>query len=128
MKKLRITKKQVLKALDTEPLGAGSWISKDPEQGICTVCAVGAVLRLKGQSGSLIERYGNTLLDSLYIVDSSAGIVDIKESLRDKQYLAALSGKFESMLMESNYPTRRQVTALKKWVEKNFPTWFEVYV
>lgn len=50
MKKYKVTKKQIIEAILTEPLKAGQWFQRNNEalekdDGMCEVCAVGAILR-----------------------------------------------------------------------------------
>lgn len=119
---MRITRKEVLKAIRTENLKEGSPISDrdgvlDKE---CKVCAVGAVLRQKGIDDESIHSTFYQVTFGTYGVD---GTGDEHKALRDKEYLGALSIKFEKLA--ANYGCgKRTRTRLTEFVKDNFPKQF----
>lgn len=102
--KKTISKRDIIKALQTEPLFPGSWIetgrTTDPN---CQVCAVGAVLRSAAKvPGYLISDLGNGILWHSYDVapDTESYTVARRKAVRyckQKAYLAGLSLFFESL-------------------------------
>lgn len=123
--KYTITRRQIIKALKTEPLGGGQWINLENQEDFnnaivkaadvkCTVCAVGAVLR--GALGRIltVEQLHNSSYDLCsrqscdyeHVPDYTGGYnYSLKEAReyaseglkKHKMYLASLSSFFEDM-------------------------------
>lgn len=128
-----ITKKDVVKALESEPLVSGDWFG-DLGQKHCNVCAVGAVLRkvsfekwlikidMGGYVWEIAKIFGWTLRDA-----STDATITAFALIKRKRYMEALSNKFERMTI--NPPDVINDTKRKKlisWVKKYFPTKFEL--
>lgn len=132
---MKITKREVLKAIRTEPLKPGFWMHADKRYfKNCSVCAVGAVLRNRIEVKSV---YPTMLVDVFNrkvcnIMDSessnytvSLGVGELDNILNQGLYLTALSNKFEALA--EKYKTMRTVRKhLEIFVKKNFPKEFEV--
>lgn len=131
MKKRRlqrtISKSEIIKALQTEPLQPGVFveyvyvadtcnISTDPS---CNVCAVGAVLRRAGYTNDAIIKAGRELSNAGFVCQGN--VAQINEELKNRQYLNALSVKFETLMAERDRVTKAVRQQLCKWVEKNLP-------
>jgi hypothetical protein len=133
---MRITRSEVLKAIRTEPLRGGQWIfPKQDRHGqqvfdkTCKVCAVGGLLRTKGIPDDEISV---TLNDYMFYSDGvKNGAVDEcgdeKFALESKDYLTALSIKFEKLANKhgSGVHTRKK---LAEFVKANFPKQFNVKI
>jgi len=138
---MRITKQDVLKAIKTEKLKNGRWITEktvfvknsmgdEVRESIldntCAVCAVGAVLRQKGVPNQYIQTRAD---DFFFYSYEPAGEVgkdgDELQALKNKNYLSALSIKFEKLAnrLGNGQRTRTQLT---KFVKDNFPKQFNV--
>lgn len=132
-----ISKQQIIKALTTEPLEAGSFFQYESgcnDKGVtlknCQVCAVGAVLRSSGvvdmRSGlQRLSQRAKTLCRDLFIWEastysSSRGAINAE--LRGGNYLGALSMYFENMAETTGIKRDRLVA----FVQKNFPSRIKV--
>jgi hypothetical protein len=118
-------KKTVIKALLTEPLMSGNWISEGLNDGDCMVCAVGAILRKSGFYRNKIMEFGENMIESGACTPwdercENSFSLTIDKHLKNGRYLHALSLKFESM-ESSKKPTATTRKSLVKFVEKNFP-------
>lgn len=130
MEQKTITRRQVIKALRTEPLQSGEWCDGPtgytvPAKNLdCTVCAVGAVLRqVTDMRVEEIYDFGaqlNNRTDAT--ISDSANQKDISLFLADGNYLAALSAYFESTIPDKAPYGKRHRERLVKFVKKNFPT------
>ena len=129
---MRIKRSDILKAIRTEPLKAGNWIHEDLSSNTdedfhsgCKVCAVGAVLRVKGISDEDIDFRAHEGLMNLGVGCSEES--DEEFALEEKKYLNALSIKFEklSRRLGNGKRTRAQLAA---FVKKNFPKQFNVNI
>lgn len=122
---MKVTRKQILQAIRTEPLKAGNWIHSkgdtDPYLNIvdktCKVCAVGAVLRTAGVPDIQIRSYGFGINNSDRAISHKG---DEKLELEYKNYLAALSIKFEKLARKLGAGKRTR-DQLANFVKKNFP-------
>ena len=131
-----ITKKEIIEAINTEPLSPGYFCKIRPG-GECTVCAVGAVFRKKGmpQQEDRIERYGDaghTLTKWRCGPDES-----LSDARASQEWLSVLSIKFEKLCekAEGEYAfmgglspkslqrVRKELTA---YVKRYFPEQIEV--
>lgn len=115
-----ITKKQVIEALEKEPvLESGSWFRGRPKSG-CAVCAVGAVLRKVS-----FEKWARRLradLGTLGLVATNYSFSpsdDLNKSLKDKNWLGTLSIYFE------RGHSREKCIA---FVKKHFPSKFTLEI
>lgn len=121
-----ITKKDVLKAIRTENLTSGQFIepkfdfSKEVFDSTCKVCAVGAVLRTIGVEDQDIN---DTACDITSITGSGHAIPEL---LKRKDYMSALSCKFESMARGSKSFSVKKRLELCVWVKTNLPVKFIV--
>jgi hypothetical protein len=126
---IQITKQDVIKALEQSPLIACVWREVDDvDDAQCRYCAVGATLagivpdsRL-GRAATLITRRAEVSDDG-----------HLKKTIDDKNYMAALSIKFEReaiKLADRNqtavdFLTAEELATLKpsmvKWVSETFP-------
>lgn len=144
MAKITITRRQIIKALQTEPLRPGHYAKESTNKG-CTVCAVGGVMRqifkvdLKTSVGLLdnlcsfavdADRNGDIHTSMLSATD------DPDESLAAGAYLTALSAQFETLCTTRNVVdpetyefNARKIPAVRKlliaWVKENLPASFE---
>jgi hypothetical protein len=133
-----ISRRDILTAIRNEPLNTGSFVNPkgvgpdgvegglgSVEDKNCTVCAVGAVLRKAGLSNREIEEFGEALGDLGPITPTRYEIYSdvkggLKELLKEKKYLHALSVKFEGQAHKTGVGKRtRKVLSL--FVKKNFP-------
>lgn len=113
---MEITRRDILKAIRTEKLKAGSFVEIRVDEKPCKVCAVGAVLRNKGFQDQTISIIGDSLM-MIYPVSSEGNEY---EALDKKLYLNALSIKFEK-LVESYGCGKRTREKLAEFVKDNFP-------
>lgn len=130
MKKIKITKSQLLDAIETEPLRAGDIIKKvgSEDYNDCEVCAVGAILRRKLTHINEVNKLTEVAFSYLdqYGYYCAGYIRRVPNLLKSKKYLNALSVKFEN-LSETNsiLETRKK---LSRWVKRNFPESFTVTI
>ena len=87
-----VTKEQMIKAVQTEPLRAGEWYSVEH----CEMCAVGAVLRAAGVNTCDINATGWT---------NVVKALNTEYYNKDTPFLERLSGFFEEKV-ESGYMSR----------------------
>ncbi len=108
-----ITKKQVIKALKTEPLTKGSYFHSQIIKGYkCDVCAVGAVLRhMSFEKWALENRLSTNALGTIATKGLSIGS-NHKNLIKNGNYFGALSCYFEAGHSKSK---------CIQYVEKNFP-------
>jgi len=133
-----VTRRQIVSALQKESLTSGYFFEIDPKSIMrCEVCAVGAVLRQTSFIRKLISIKGcnidNTLgvdnlgkglcrnayaSDSMFDVDGT-----IEQELNNKNYMGALSMKFESLM--GNAVGDRATVKIKRqlieFVKNKFP-------
>lgn len=90
-----VSKKKIIKALQTEFLSAGQFVKNGylPEVGTCGVCAVGAVLRSVGQTDIQIAYIAREIAPAPRVGRNKIG-----ELLEKRGYMSALSSYFEEML------------------------------
>lgn len=123
---MRIKRSEILKAIRTEKLKAGSFIhGKDvvDEFGYesyvtdknCKVCAVGAVLRYKGIDSEDIDNFAGDVTGFYVGIEG-----DEFQELEDKNYLTALSVKFEKLAKKFGAGKRTR-TKLVAFVKRHFP-------
>ena len=124
---MRITRKEILKAIRTEKLQGGSFIEARRISNFygrneyvydskCKVCAVGAILRQKGISDDKIQ-------DTAYIATFLSDVDDngdLEVALEVKDYMGALSIKFERLYL-SYGGGKRTKEKLAQFVKTNFP-------
>ena len=100
----------------------------------CLVCAVGAVVRKvsfvkywlsKGLDPSdQVDNYMSAIGDNYnYSTDES----EIKNALKNHEYLSALSARFETWFCNGSI-TKLRREKLIKWVKKSFPAKFTVTI
>lgn len=121
---MRITKKQIIKALKTEPLERGHWVQNRslPYKGTCNVCAVGAVLRHAGLANSAIHVLGFGLKFAGFdaaprLPRANENAISVgRTALEAGQWLVGLSYVFESAHTDED--GRKRAIA---FVEEHFP-------
>jgi len=134
-KRKYIERRTILQAIRFEPLKAGRWVEggysddmntwvplDDPN---CSVCAVGACLRRAGLNNQQIDDFGDRMIEygSVSYDDNDDLTLRhrIEEALESKEYLHALSVKFESQA-EKTGSGQRTRKILRQFVLDNFPT------
>jgi hypothetical protein len=124
-----ITRKEILRAIRVENL-SGTYPISERYNGYtvvwddkCKVCAVGAVLRQKGIDSQDIT------LAFWYATGKSncSKDADENDALKDQNYMAALSIKFEKLYRELGGGNRTK-KALAEFVKANFPKQIKVKV
>ena len=122
-----ITKKQIIEALQTEPiLKRGFWFEPDfyGHKIKCSVCAVGCILRAMSfetwarENGYLLNELGSVVTKHVNCGDIGLWKRRKSEYLETNNYLAALSVHFESgygrkqciKFVEQNFPDRLSIT------------------
>lgn len=131
---MRFKRSEILRAIRQEPLGNGHFILPKNDNGEddawggdvynnkCKVCAVGAVLRQKGVPDNKInERAGTALINPGQNSVDETG--DWREALEEKNYLVALSIKFEKLAMQ-NGTGKKTRKLLSEFVKRYFPLTF----
>lgn len=133
---MKITKAQVIKAIETEPLlKGGEFFAVDKNNLFdalideCPVCVVGAVLRQTGVVNTKTPFY--TARDAAEMATKYQYSIDDLETpaelIKDKNYLGALSVKFEKLTVAGDKPvTPARRRTLVAFVEKYFPKSFTV--
>ena len=116
--KITITKKQIIEAINNEPLSNGLFVPFIPNPK-CTVCAVGAVLRTAGLHNQAIHDIGDRLIGTGDCGTDS----DYRKYLAKKKYMLALSSKFETLAYQ-NEDMGFVRTKLTAFVNRNFPAKF----
>ncbi len=129
---MKITKAQVLKAIATETLTPGPYVADGPclTSSICTVCAVGAVLRSQGLKDHQIKLVASeTCRGEPNRLNRDLSLLAAKEVgkrlIKKRRYFNALSIVFEHLCLEYVSPSRRK-TALSNFVQRHFPKTFTV--
>lgn len=89
---MKITRDDVLRAIEQEPLMPDSWVQNIHIDG-CPVCAVGAVLREKGLENMDIGIVARRVTRGQFIPSASS----LPRQLAEGNYLGALSMQFERM-------------------------------
>lgn len=103
MIKFVITKTAMIKAVQTQPLWPGHWVSSYGMPDTCTVCVVGAILRYVGIKGrESIHKNARLHVEDLgeFTSDSNDPELDdetINDLLKRDLYLNAISVYFEGM-------------------------------
>lgn len=138
MKTIKVTRKEILKAIRTEPLKAGTWIhdrkvTLDNGSGIslqtsvadkkCKVCAVGAVLRQKGIPDDKIFWAADSLFCDTGSSECDSDASDEGnplQNVKDGHYMAALSSKFEQLSKRLGSGKRTRETLIR-FVKRHFP-------
>lgn len=131
---MRITRREILKAIRTEKLKGDAFIHgkllpdtivfdpTNPNRVIydhtCKVCAVGAVLRHKKIPDEQIEDAGYGSIECFENYIGADG--DEQKALDDKEWLLALSIKFEK-LYKSYGGGKRTKEKLAAFVKRHFP-------
>lgn len=113
-----VTKEEIIEAIETEPLRAGSWFydyDHTTNFETCSVCAVGAVLRRAG-----LKERDELDIDLEVCNDEYFGLYKLKDALSCGNFMGALSIKFEDLSeqVESMDEVREK---LIKFVKENFP-------
>lgn len=131
---MRVTRKQIIKALRTEPLGAqGNFIQGTDKT--CRVCAVGAVLRATYKDDDKVWRIGEELVRGTYVSGNYHPYNGYTGSEKRKVVeaacaeqaltnpLAALSSLYEYRLqkMMTTRITKALRESLVNFVKKHFP-------
>lgn len=126
-----ISKKDILKAINTEPLAYGEWVKMDKDGSgwptiissdkNCSVCAVGSILRQAGLTNKRIHDFGFEMLHHGSVTANDPYLEhSLKDALKNKEYLHALSIKFENQANKIGV-NKRTRSALTKFIEVNFP-------
>ena len=149
MRTKTLQRRQILRALRTEPLKAGNWARgpmasglntghyRDQHQPPCEVCAVGAVVNMAMQNGSTPTAIRVHVLAEKwcegYAVkwnDECHDVYTPEELARAGHYWNALSIYFESFLRVNHKTAKRIVSKdrdkLCNFVKKHFPKEIEV--
>ena len=124
-KKKQITKLAIIKALASEPLAAGRWMSNAG----CEVCAVGAVVRqVFHPSEEMNESTGRIPLCVIANAVTTEDVTDAdpKALIKAKDYMSALSCYFEQLVGDDQTATPAQRAQLIEFVYKKFPEKFTV--
>lgn len=132
MKTKILKRREILKALRSEPLAYGDWADGKSSNGPpCEVCAVGAVVRQALRNGA--DPTVNQIVDVcfLWITDAWNAVQgDPLVLLKQQQYWTALSCFFEAGLRPGNRPpkkvTQKDREKLCDFVKKHFPKEIEV--
>lgn len=131
-KPIYITRRETLHAIRTEPLKAGKWASNEEgNEGKCSVCAVGAVLRKAGLDDACINQFGNRMIinfknvTALSVYSKKDENEKIEEHLDNDRFLQALSLKFECQAKRTGAGKRTR-TILADFIKANFPKKIEL--
>lgn len=124
---MKFTRRQVLEAIRFENLVGGGQIgfcspAREDYKKECEVCAVGGVLRRAGVDPELIDNTAWNLLGGYNTHPGKSG--DLEEALNNKNYLLALSVKFEQVADKFGTGKRTR-TILANFVKKEFPKEFK---
>lgn len=136
LKKISLTKKEIIDAINTEPLGAReAFATAAPNAKTCKVCAVGAVVRYAGRNrSSLKSLLRQTEQDFIFNCDWNAGNAcnelssveniiteDQVQALQNKAGgMSALSSYYE-YLKRAGYRLPKIRTTLTNYVQNHFP-------
>lgn len=119
-----ITKKQVIEALETEPLTLGNFWVYSKIVPDCSVCAVGAVLRRTSFERAFRGRNSMTIGELATKNQYFEGLGKVKSLLKSRNWLGALSSYFEGL--SCNMLPREKKTIA--FVKKNFPAKFQLTI
>lgn len=142
-KTFSLTKKEIIQAINTEPLGAKDreWCTTGPSKKSCKVCAVGAVVRFLGQNRKsaakllLLGKYefdeacrrnarGNAAQFLRGVVPTDADVLQVQTNTGPLQ---ALSSYYEVMTDNKVRMSKIRAT-LANYVQNNFPARTEITV
>lgn len=127
---MRVTRKEILKAIRTENLGTGKFI-----EGIdvgyvtrvivyddsCKVCAVGAVLRQAGTPSDRIMEVANEVTNKYEYVTPQKGLEGHEfTAMKRRAWLNALSIRFEELALKTGTGKETR-DALCRFVKRHFP-------
>ena len=124
---MRVTRREILKAIRTEKLQGGAFIQTRSDypyivDDTCKVCAIGAVLRQKGIPSESIENMAYAITSDDFAIgpDDCFASTNEFEAIKAKAYMNALSLRFEKLAKKSgtNKKTRE---ALCRFVKRYFP-------
>ena len=122
---MRISRDDILQAIDKERLIAEDWVGYDIDRPDCPVCAVGAVLRGAGLENQEIMDRAGAITGGAFIASKS-----LPAALGAGNWLGALSIKWERMCEAAKpsewwtwEPKRLEAfkPALKEWVLQTLP-------
>jgi len=123
---MKVTKREIIKALATEPLSGGMWISEDG----CEACAVGSFLLYHFTDKSKLVDFCDKVVTRSTITYSSFEQdpeklyqLQLLEMIDGGLYLSALSAYFEDTVY-NNYgfiPTDEDRAEFISFVEAEFP-------
>lgn len=143
--KFKVTKRQIIKALKTEPLLPGSFVhdEHDYDDGNnsrfknnikCPVCAVGAILDCsignKVEGPKELDEIGHiiTMKSGFWSTFGTKTAISAAKDMVDENPLSALSCLFESLMENSDMQTKKGFANAKarnilvNFVRKNFPS------
>lgn len=122
MKRVIITKDQIIEALQTENLAVGSWVFQRGFE-FCEVCAIGACLRYLGYKKKQIENIGSFLQRNLkengIRISEMATENDVELLFKGNCFMGALSAYFEGVAKGN----REETIA---FVKKRFPNKLDI--
>jgi hypothetical protein len=126
---MKITRKQVLEAIRTEKLKPDHFVHGEYDSANsvtvfspgCKVCAVGAVLRQAGVSNEDMDYRAYSLIGGGNYCSGDDEYVE----LANKNYLAALSIKFENLAKKNGGAGPKTKASLRNFVRRHFPKVFE---
>jgi hypothetical protein len=121
---MKIKRREILEAIRTEKLLAGGSFIHGRKDSLgnriidrnCKVCAVGALLRLKGIDSDLITLTAHDITGDYGLTQDSNEF----EALKKKQYINALSIRFER-LYEKQGAGKKTRETLARFVKRHFP-------
>lgn len=126
---MKITRDDVIKAIDTESLVPNQWV-EGLTNPACRVCAVGAVLRNAGLDNGDIVKQAEVVTRGQYAPSYGS----LPKILKDGNYMGALSIQFERLCVQaplevrdvdgeilSWYLDRVVKQSLRSWVLSKFP-------
>lgn len=117
---MKFTRRDIIRAIRTEPMKAGSWVSYTTrtKDGTCKVCAVGAVLRERGNTDGQICNLAWKIAPNGTVENEEIPLL-----LKNKDYISALSAKFEYLARKYGNGKRTK-EKLVDFVKSNFPVSF----
>jgi hypothetical protein len=138
VKKITITRREVIRAIKLEPLRSGNWVRPvdgahrdlKPRKGVCTVCVVGGLLRRTLKFKSMFQM--NDVCDLLtskgqIACDAYESDEVVTTELSEGRYLNALSCKFE-LLCEGGLLMDEVRKQLITWVKESLPESFTIHI